>query len=1245
MYIDLFLKKHSNETEEIISFNDALQESRIIIILGAPGSGKTSLLEKYYQDHPTRTKFIKIKSFLKFPIAMEDCTEIVLLDGLDESRCFEKDEIFLMVELAHRIQELPDTIKVVITCREMDWYGESDIQALKDVVGNIAHVYKIQPMNELQQKKLAELHSVDNIEIFMRKFSSHGFLSNPQMFTMLVQLYKNNPEKNFDAKSELYKEFIITAREHNISHNRRREYRLEPDEMLKYVGYIAFFYMFSDIGELGGDLLDKICDTSNGYPKEKLEATLRTALFAEHHFIHRTIAEFAAAMFIKQYKLSESCPSSFLRVKNMFVYKGKVATELRGTYAWLCSLLRYNEFIKIDPYYQLVYGDPSLFSDQQKREILLEIKKYSFDNPYFWNSNRTEFLSDIYNPEYDDFFIDELEEALRLDNNYVYLVTRIVVSNTSLSAKMIDFLKKKIVAKGISPYYKTEMLEGISKDWEFLMEVLDLIKDGNIEDGDNTLKDKLLELLYPDHISLDKVVEYLVIYQVSNMGGHGDFLFRTPYECKFELINNIYQLSKCNVDGKIPKITKFFIKDYFYETILKFEEGLSASEIYNILKHFKQYYRPYKYIPLESPYTVMDELIQKNLEKLQRLADKLFSLYVDDILKSNSNICKIYEFKYLFPICAVRKWSDILFEKMNLNFDDDINKGLFHSAFCKLPKENRSSENVKEIAQRFQVLDLYENLMNSPKEEWMINCEEREKKRKENNINTIIKNNAYFKNRSDNDIVDKNLYWISKFIYFKEEIPVSKDEQKRLKNIIKNLYYADRLRFDNLDVYSLIEDNPLHIVYYVSCSLNTNEELSQLDMQIQKYIYINCILHSNTGGIIKNDFAEYFNIKKSELAEESLKCFLQYAVAKKAPSLKNVLLPYFKKENEIEKLKEMVMACKSNVDYIVQIFLRLMAFRLDLETLRHLDESALASENKCKIRTLIIFLEDKKEEFVESNAIILNEFCSPSKYSFHSLSSDMKVRAIDYMISCFTTPESIEYVSGFQSARNLCTTFLRRECFYLLNLGEIQELQVRRQNENDVWTHLITHRISELIQQEADSFKNSIPIENLKEFIISDTILSKEDFFVDVCCRLNELKKMIEDNRDNDKDSFYNQDGAPKDEESCRDVILQRLKDRYGNDLDVTKERYEANNRVDINVRYKVEYFEMQIECKKDINRELYTSIKSQLIDKYFSSNIQHGIYLIFNFSGHDSVLERVKDSIPIGYENNIEVICIDLAK
>lgn len=1241
MYIDLFLKKHSDRQEETIPFHEALQESRITVILGAPGSGKTSLLKKYHQDHALRTRYIKIKSFLEFSVALEDCTEIVLLDGLDESRCFEKDEIFLMEKLAHKIRELPDAIKVVITCREMDWYGENDIQALKDVLGSIANVYKIQPMNESQQKELAELHSVNDIERFIGKFSRHGFLNNPQMFIMLVQLYQENPEQNFKGKSELYREFIITARERNNSHELRREYRLEPDEILKYAGYIALFHIFSDLEELDAEFLDKICDNSNGYPQDKLEATLRTALFAEHHFIHRTIAEFAAAMFIQKYKLSGNCPLSFLRIKNMFAYHDKVATELRGTYSWLCSLSQNNEFIKIDPYYQLVHGDPSLFNDQQKREILLNIKKYSSNNPYFWNFNRRELPADIYDPEFDEFFIGELEEALQLDNHYVYLITRIVVSNASLSTKMINFLKKKIVAKGISAHYKNEMLEGVSKDKVFLIKVLELIKNGKIEDGHDALKDKLLKLLYPDHISLEKIAECLMFYQSSWMRGHGDFLFCTRYEHKFQLINRIYQLSKCKTGVQLPGNTKFFIKEYFFETILKFEEDLSASEIYNILKHFKQYYRPYENLPLESSYATK-EVIQK---KLKRLADELFSLYVDDILKSNKDVFKIHEFRFLFPICTVIRWSDILFEKMSLNFDNDINNKLFHIAFCGLSKENQASDNVKEIARRFQILDLYEKLMNPSKEEWMIEDEKAERKQKENNKNAIIKNDRYFKNRSDNHIIDKNIVWIAQYIFLEEEIPVSEDEQKRLKNIIKNLYHTERSKTDNLNIFSLIKDLSIHMVYYTSCSLNTNEELAQLDMDIQKYIYVNCVLHSNVGGIIKNDFAEYFNIKNPELAKESLKYFLQYAIDEKVSSLKNILLPYFEKENDLGKLRELAVSCKSSIDYIIQTFLRLMAFRLDLETLKQLDEYVLSDENKYKIRTLIIFLKGKKEGFIERNAIVLSEFCSPSNYSFHSLSSDMKVRAIDYMISCFTTPESIDYVKEIQSESDWCTTFLHRDSFHLLNLGELRELQVLRRNENDVWTHLITHRISELIQQEADSLKNSIPIEKLKEFIISNTILSQEDFFIDVCCRLNELKKTIEDNRDNDKNAFYNQNGSQKNEESCRDIMLQRLNDRYGNDLEVTKERYEANNRVDINVRYKTDDFEVQIECKKDNNRELYTGIKSQLIDKYFSSNIQYGIYLIFNFRNHDSFLERVRDLIPRGYEKNIEIICIDLAK
>jgi hypothetical protein len=157
--------------------------------------------------------------------------------------------------------------------------------------------------------------------------------------------------------------------------------------------------------------------------------------------------------------------------------------------------------------------------------------------------------------------------------------------------------------------------------------------------------------------------------------------------------------------------------------------------------------------------------------------------------------------------------------------------------------------------------------------------------------------------------------------------------------------------------------------------------------------------------------------------------------------------------------------------------------------------------------------------------------------------------------------------------------------------------------------------INEKGQQDIDRLHTSLKLKRIKDFIISDAIVSSEDFFIDVCDKLNKLKEEIEDNRDNDKDSFYNQDRTQKIEEACRDVIFYRLKDRYKYDLTLAKEKHEADNRVDINIKYNANNnFEVQIECKRDDNQELYKGISKQLIKKYLSSGVQYAIYLIFYF-------------------------------
>lgn len=73
----------------------------------------------------------------------------------------------------------------------------------------------------------------------------------------------------------------------------------------------------------------------------------------------------------------------------------------------------------------------------------------------------------------------------------------------------------------------------------------------------------------------------------------------------------------------------------------------------------------------------------------------------------------------------------------------------------------------------------------------------------------------------------------------------------------------------------------------------------------------------------------------------------------------------------------------------------------------------------------------------------------------------------------------------------------------------------------------------------------------------------------------------------------------------------------------------------------------VQVECKKDINsKSLNTGINEQLIEKYFSSNIYLGIYLVFCFKKNPNQLQKtLKEKIPYGYKNKVEIICIDLRK
>jgi hypothetical protein len=176
---------------------------------------------------------------------------------------------------------------------------------------------------------------------------------------------------------------------------------------------------------------------------------------------------------------------------------------------------------------------------------------------------------------------------------------------------------------------------------------------------------------------------------------------------------------------------------------------------------------------------------------------------------------------------------------------------------------------------------------------------------------------------------------------------------------------------------------------------------------------------------------------------------------------------------------------------------------------------------------------------------------------------------------------------------------------------------------------------------------HKMTIEKAKEYIFNKTYANEVDFWKDVCDKLDSIKREVEDNRDNQKDAYYKDASISKDEESCRDNILIKWNDKYSMIAKATKEKYEADNRVDINLQCLMGITaEVQIECKRDDNKQIKTGIADQLVGKYLNKeNVNYGVYLVFNFKRTkiDDLRTELIATIPLGYENKIDVKCIDL--
>lgn len=1260
-YIDLTLKKiNSNqEIKERTTLSKVVNNTdNITVILGSAGSGKTSILNKFLKENENVTQFCTVKHFLKLNNKILENKKIILLDGLDEYRSLESDKTFVVSNLAQKLTRINTDIRIVISCREMDWYGDTDTKSLNNTLTKKVDLYQILPPSYEQKIALLQSLEVSNKKGFIEKYEKYGFLENPQMLKMLA--YIDNLNTNtITTKTELYKKFIDYSLESNAEYTLNEPSPIDTSDIYKYAGYVAYYNIFCNVDKFDDNFINNITDNKKGYTKDKIQKTLSTKLFNEKKFIHRTISEFLLAQFIIDEKFSTDIIKH--RIKQFFAPDNRVPTELKGAFSWLCSLSKDLEIIKIDPYYQCAQGDNSEFNDGLKKATVLEVKKQSETNPYFMNFHDGGELKGFYNPKLDKLLVEELTASLQMKNHY-FLFLYSIINTKEISTFMQDFLESFAFSDSISSDNLSEIVKLIN-DKQLLKNILNKVRNDEILDEENRVKENILRMLYPKNITHKEVASYLSCYQKDNYSTNYSFLYETDYENKKALLDDIHN----NVN--LSEDLKYFFYDYLAETVSKFENELTAKDIYKIILHFRKYYNEYTHFKIESFRTPLSNWLNSNKKKIEKLANELFALYINDLLKqeSENGFYRFHSFEYFFPY-SPNNQTNILLNIMNEKLSMKKNTELFKTALLYLPRNTNDviipTKKVREKAKKLHLEDILDSWLNPRASSWNIKQETREQQENEKNEKQLKKNEAYLKNQTDEDI-QKNinvLFIISKCLYFKDyntndvfkNSNLTKETFNRVKGVVKNAIFNPLIHSTLLTIDSLVKESTnahryIDTVYYISCVLNKPEEIGRINnTDFLKYLYINSLSHSTIGGIVKDNYYEYIETYRLTHAITILKEYIQLIIHTHAKNYFSIVAPYIDSEDDIGKLKE-VLDCIDNKNIqtsMLSNFLNAYNLSISLGDLKKLQSQR--HDNEDKITALIILLSDKEKDFTLSTAISLYQTLGFNwrDANLSEIKGNIKIRLINYLMNIFDAEKSIEFVDGIQSDRDNCASFLSGGALEKLNLDELNKLKNIRKNKTDcIWKNRIKHKIIQIEQQDADKSYLSYSVDNLKKFILSDDVVSSKDFFEDIVIKIEKLKYEIEDNRNNEKELFLNSNGSCKNEEACRDVIIQKLNDKYGDTIHSTKEKHEANNRVDINISQNS--YEVQIECKKDFNPDIYKGVPEQLIKKYLSSQVEYGIYLIFYFGKRKKkdLLIKVNQSIPSEYINQIKVINIDLIK
>lgn len=515
------------ESRTLESYRDA----PAYVLLGDPGAGKTASFKREAEE--SGGKYVRARDFATFEPDAECRGRTLFIDGLDEMRADGGDGRTPLDHIRRHLDRL-GRAPFRLSCREADWLGASDSEALKQVSpnGEIIALH-LDPLNSTDIAEiLKHKPGIPDPEAFIRQAQEHGLdelLCNPQTLNLLVDAVGGDARPQ--SRTQVYEmacDKLVS--ETNPEHRQaKRDKSLPAKTLLDASGYLCAIQLLSGIA--GFALDEEKSDSQHACWKAlaahslPLLASLKTNLFQSDGEelripIHRSVAEFLGARYLASRIEHEGLP--FGRVLALMTGgDGGIVADLRGLGAWLAVHCRSGRraLIERDPAGVVLYGDVRNFPAQDKLYVIEAWKREAQRYPWFaserWSSSSSNAaIGALCTKDMEAAFREILTSPSREEAEQALLDSVLdAISHGERMPSLADTLEGIVRDAGCWPTVRNSalmaLLHVVPDDHSRLLKLAQGIHAGLIEDGEDDLLGTLLNNLYPRTILAAEIFSYL----------------------------------------------------------------------------------------------------------------------------------------------------------------------------------------------------------------------------------------------------------------------------------------------------------------------------------------------------------------------------------------------------------------------------------------------------------------------------------------------------------------------------------------------------------------------------------------------------------------------------------------------------------------------------------------------------------------------------------------------------------------